>query len=62
MPDDAPAPNPPSEAREQGDEPSQKTDWRLVAIIAIVLLLLVGTIVWTYNRYLGINQVFKAMQ
>ena len=37
-------------------------DWPFGSAISVVLLLLVGTIVWTYNRYLGINQVFKAMQ
>ncbi|SKA74311.1 spermidine/putrescine transport system permease protein [Paucidesulfovibrio gracilis DSM 16080] len=37
-------------------------DWPFGSAISVILLLLVGTIVWTYNRYLGINQVFKAMQ
>ncbi|MFW5791477.1 MAG: ABC transporter permease [Desulfohalobiaceae bacterium] len=37
-------------------------DWPFGSAISVVLLLLVVAIVWTYNRYLGINQVFKAMQ
>jgi spermidine/putrescine transport system permease protein len=37
-------------------------DWPFGSAISVILLLLVGSIVWTYNRYLGINQVFKAMQ
>ncbi|RLB24106.1 MAG: ABC transporter permease, partial [Deltaproteobacteria bacterium] len=30
--------------------------------ISVVLLALLVIIVWTYNRYLGITQIFKALQ
>jgi spermidine/putrescine transport system permease protein len=28
----------------------------------VILLSLLFVIVWTYNRYLGINQIFKSFQ
>jgi spermidine/putrescine transport system permease protein len=37
-------------------------DWPFGSAISVVLLLLLVIIVWTYNRYLGINQIFKALQ
>jgi spermidine/putrescine transport system permease protein len=37
-------------------------DWPFGSAISVVLLVLLGAIVWTYNRYLGINQVFKAFK
>ncbi len=37
-------------------------DWPFGSAISVILLLLLGTIVWTYNRYLGINQIFKAFK
>ncbi|WP_208595957.1 ABC transporter permease [Desulfonatronovibrio hydrogenovorans] len=37
-------------------------DWPFGSAISVILLLLLGTIVWTYNRYLGINQLFKAFK
>jgi len=45
MPADAPPPNPPADSIEQSDESSRKTDWRLVAIVAIALLLVVAVYV-----------------
>ncbi len=37
-------------------------DWPFGSAISVILLLLLGTIVWTYNRYLGISQIFKAFK
>ncbi len=37
-------------------------DWPFGSAISVVLLVLLTIIVWTYNRYLGINQVFKALK
>ncbi|MFZ0450770.1 MAG: ABC transporter permease [Desulfatiglandaceae bacterium] len=37
-------------------------DWPFGSAISVVLLTLLVIIVWTYNRYLGINQIFKALQ
>jgi spermidine/putrescine transport system permease protein len=37
-------------------------DWPFGSAISVVLLILLVTIVWTYNRYLGINQIFKTFQ
>lgn len=37
-------------------------DWPFGSAISVVLLLLLLTIVYTYNRYLGINQIFKSLQ
>ncbi|HDZ24218.1 MAG: ABC transporter permease [Thermoplasmata archaeon] len=37
-------------------------DWPFGSAISVVLLALLVIIVWTYNRYLGINQIFKALQ
>ncbi len=37
-------------------------DWPFGSAISVVLLLLLVIIVWTYNRYLGITQIFKALQ
>ncbi|MFP4109286.1 MAG: ABC transporter permease [Desulfonatronovibrio sp.] len=37
-------------------------DWPFGSAISVILLLLLGVIVWTYNRYLGINQLFKAFK
>ena len=37
-------------------------DWPFGSAISVILLMLLGTIVWTYNRYLGINQIFKAFK
>ena len=36
-------------------------DWPFGCAISTILLLLVGAIVYAYNKYLGINQLFKAM-
>ena len=35
-------------------------DWPFGSAISVVLLFLLVIIVWTYNRYLGIQQVFKS--
>jgi spermidine/putrescine transport system permease protein len=35
-------------------------DWPFGSAISVVLLFLLLIIVWTYNRYLGIQQVFKS--
>ncbi|WP_045215028.1 ABC transporter permease [Desulfonatronovibrio magnus] len=37
-------------------------DWPFGSAISVILLILLGTIVWTYNRYLGINQLFNAFK
>ena len=37
-------------------------DWPFGSAISVVLLALLVIIVWTYNRYLGITQIFKALQ
>ena len=37
-------------------------DWPFGSAISVILLLLLGVIVWTYNRYLGINTLFKAFK
>ncbi|SMD04494.1 spermidine/putrescine transport system permease protein [Desulfocicer vacuolatum DSM 3385] len=36
-------------------------DWPFGSAISTILLLLLILIVYTYNRYLGINQIFKSM-
>ena len=37
-------------------------DWPFGSAISTILLGLLGIIVYTYNRYLGINQIFKSLQ
>jgi spermidine/putrescine transport system permease protein len=37
-------------------------DWPFGSAISVILLGLLVIIVWTYNRYLGINQIFKSLQ
>lgn len=37
-------------------------DWPFGSAISVVLLTLLVIIVWTYNRYLGIAQIFKVLQ
>ena len=37
-------------------------DWPFGSAISVVLLALLGIIVWVYNRYLGITQIFKSFQ
>ncbi|MFW5811256.1 MAG: ABC transporter permease [Thermodesulfobacteriota bacterium] len=37
-------------------------DWPFGSAISVLLLGLLGIIVFTYNRYLGINQIFKTLQ
>jgi spermidine/putrescine transport system permease protein len=37
-------------------------DWPFGSAISVVLLGLLGVIVFTYNRYLSINQIFKSLQ
>jgi spermidine/putrescine transport system permease protein len=37
-------------------------DWPFGSAISVILLFLLFVIVWTYNRYLGINQIFKSFQ
>lgn len=37
-------------------------DWPFGSAISVILLLLLGCIVWTYNRYMGINTLFKAFK
>lgn len=37
-------------------------DWPFGSAISVILLGLLLIIVWTYNRYLGINQIFKSLQ
>ena len=36
-------------------------DWPFGSTISVVLLILLGVIVYTYNRYLGISQIFKSL-
>jgi spermidine/putrescine transport system permease protein len=37
-------------------------DWPFGSAISVILLLLLGMIVWIYNRYLGISQIFKTLR
>jgi spermidine/putrescine transport system permease protein len=37
-------------------------DWPFGSAISVILLSLLLIIVWTYNRYMGINQIFKSLQ
>jgi len=37
-------------------------DWPFGSAISVILLGLLGIIVFTYNRYLGISQIFKSLQ
>jgi len=37
-------------------------DWPFGSAISVVLLSLLVLIVWIYNRYMGINQIFKSLQ
>jgi spermidine/putrescine transport system permease protein len=37
-------------------------DWPFGSAISVILLFLLFVIVWIYNRYLGINQIFKSFQ
>lgn len=37
-------------------------DWPFGSAISVILLTLLLIIVYTYNRYLGINQIFKGLQ
>jgi spermidine/putrescine transport system permease protein len=37
-------------------------DWPFGSAISVILLLLLGMIVWSYNRYLGISQIFKTLR
>lgn len=37
-------------------------DWPFGSAISVILLGLLGIIVYTYNRYLGINQIFKSFK
>jgi len=37
-------------------------DWPFGSAISVILLVLLGIIVWVYNRYLGITQIFKSFQ
>ncbi|ACN16567.1 ABC-type spermidine/putrescine transport system, permease component I [Desulforapulum autotrophicum HRM2] len=37
-------------------------DWPFGSAISTILLGLLGVIVYTYNRYLGINQIFKSLR
>jgi spermidine/putrescine transport system permease protein len=36
-------------------------DWPFGSAISVILMLLLGVIVYTYNRYMGINQIFKSL-
>ena len=36
-------------------------DWPFGSAISVILMLLLGLIVYTYNRYMGINQIFKSL-
>ena len=37
-------------------------DWPFGSAISVLLLALLFVIVWTYNRYLGINRIFESFQ
>ncbi len=37
-------------------------DWPFGSAISVILLGILGVIVFTYNRYLGIGQIFKSLQ
>jgi spermidine/putrescine transport system permease protein len=37
-------------------------DWPFGSALSTILLGLLGVIVYTYNRYLGINQIFRSLQ
>jgi len=37
-------------------------DWPFGSAISVILLGILGVIVFTYNRYLGISQIFKSLQ
>jgi spermidine/putrescine transport system permease protein len=37
-------------------------DWPFGSALSVILLSLLFVIVWTYNRYLGISQIFKSFQ
>jgi len=36
-------------------------DWPFGSAISVILLILLATIVYTYNRYMGISQIFKTL-
>jgi spermidine/putrescine transport system permease protein len=36
-------------------------DWPFGSAISVILLMLLGILVYTYNRYLGISQIFKSL-
>jgi len=36
-------------------------DWPFGSAISVILLILLATIVYTYNRYMGIGQIFKTL-
>ncbi|MBU1697999.1 MAG: ABC transporter permease subunit, partial [Proteobacteria bacterium] len=36
-------------------------DWPFGSAISTILLILLATIVYTYNRYMGISQIFKTL-
>lgn len=36
-------------------------DWPFGSAISVILLLILSIIVYTYNRYMGINQIFKSL-
>jgi len=36
-------------------------DWPFGSAISVILMLLLGLLVYTYNRYLGISQIFKSL-
>ena len=36
-------------------------DWPFGSAISVILLILLGILVYTYNRYLGISQIFKSL-
>jgi spermidine/putrescine transport system permease protein len=36
-------------------------DWPFGSAISVILLFLLGILVYTYNRYLGISQIFKSL-
>lgn len=37
-------------------------DWPFGSALSVILLMILMTVVYTYNRYLGINQVFKSLR